>query len=282
VQLIAALPLPTRLVHTDQGAHAASDPLAYLRQNGWLATDRADHPDNNPATLSSAFVQLAYPWPRTRGSSFLPGGLESPDGVLAGVLARTVLEKGAFRTAAQQPVFEVEDVLPRLRQDQAVPSGDALGASARLADRVSVIARTPSGWRLLSDVTTSSDETYRQACIPRLVGSLVRGAHATGDALVFEPSGPALWGRLRRRFEDLLSGYWREGALAGARAEDAFSVRCDRSTMSQQDLDAGRVITQISFTASFPIQRITVALASHEGSSGPTPAGFAATATGLA
>jgi hypothetical protein len=259
VQLVAALPL-----HGE-----AAEPLALLRQRGWLSDSPLDNPDTNRATLSSAFVQLAWPWLRTAGSARLPGGVESPDGVLAGVLARTVLAHGAFRSAMQQPVLELQDVLPREPQ-------------AGAAGRVSVIGRTPAGWRVLSDVTTSADESYRQACIPRLVGSLLRSARAAGEALLFEPSGEALWARLERRFADLLERYWQEGALAGESADDAFSVRCDRSTMSQQDIDAGRLIAELSFTASFPVQRITVALAANEGGFDAAPPGFAATATGLA
>jgi phage tail sheath protein FI len=112
------------------------------------------------------------------------------------------------------------------------------------------------------------------------VGSLLRTARDAGEAMTFDPSGEPLWGRVRRRFEDLMTGYWLEGALKGERAEEAFEVRCDRSTMSQQDLDAGRVIASVSFAASLPIERIVVSLASNEGGAASAPAGFSATATG--
>lgn len=259
VQLVAAVPL-----HYEQ-----ADPVAYLEKHDWLSSTWRDNPQSNPSTLSSAFVQLAYPWLRTPGAARLPGGLESPDGVLTGVLARTVLQHGAYRSAVQQPVLELQDVFPP-------------GDPAQLAQRVSLIGRTPAGWRVLSDVTTSANETYRHACIPRLIGSLLRTARAAGEALLFEPSGEVLWGRLRRRFEDLLERYWLEGALAGESAAAAYSVRCDRSTITQQDIDAGRVVAELSFTAAFPLQRITVALAANEGGFDVTPPGFSATATELA
>jgi phage tail sheath protein FI len=59
----------------------------------------------------------------------------------------------------------------------------------------------------------------------------------------------------------LLKGFWRVGALAGATPLEAFSVRCDRSTMTQNDLDNGRLVTEITVLPAHSIERITVVLA---------------------
>jgi phage tail sheath protein FI len=134
-----------------------------------------------------------------------------------------------------------------------------------MAERVSTLGQTPRGLVLLSDVTTSLDEGYRPACVNRLVTALVRAARRVGEDLVFEPSGEVLWGRIRERLQRLLAGLFQDGALRGATPTEAFQVRCDRSTMSQNDLDAGRVIVTVQFQASLPIERITVALGLHEG-----------------
>jgi len=58
---------------------------------------------------------------------------------------------------------------------------------------------------------------------------------------VFEPNGEALWARVRTTVTDLLTNEWRSGMLQGATAEQAFFVRCDQSTMTQNDLDNGRL-----------------------------------------
>jgi phage tail sheath protein FI len=55
------------------------------------------------------------------------------------------------------------------------------------------------------------------------------------------------------------------GALGGASPAEAFQVRCDRSTMTQNDIDNGRVIARVEFVAASPIERITVVLAMDEG-----------------
>jgi phage tail sheath protein FI len=53
---------------------------------------------------------------------------------------------------------------------------------------------------------------------------------------------------------------WNQGALEGRTRADAFEVHCDETTMTNADIDAGRVICRIGFTAAYPIERIVVSL----------------------
>jgi phage tail sheath protein FI len=82
-----------------------------------------------------------------------------------------------------------------------------------------------------------------------------------GESAVFQTNGPALWGRVQRFLKNLLTRLWSLNALAGATVQDAFTVRCDRTTMTQNDLDNGRLIAQVTFTAAATIETITVTLA---------------------
>lgn len=140
-----------------------------------------------------------------------------------------------------------------------------LGPSGTLLERVSLLVPTPRGIELGSDVTTSLDESYRPASINRLVSIIVRAARNLGEDFAFESSGDQLWAKLGESLGTLLLGLWRAGALRGATPADAFYVRCDRSTMTQNDIDNGRVIALVQFDAAFPIERITVVLAMDEG-----------------
>src|SRR4030095_15369091 len=60
--------------------------------------------------------------------------------------------------------------------------------------------------------------------------------------VVFETDGEALWANGRSAVEDFLLNQWSTGALAGSKPEHAFFVRCDRTTMTQADIDNGRLI----------------------------------------
>ena len=243
VQCIAAIPVP---------ADVAGDAQ-------WMQT----------ATINTAFVQLVYPWLRTPSSSNLPGGVEAPDGVVAGVLANSALTRGSWRSAIRQPVSGISGVAPVL--DRAVlardltPGGASFRVPLTLRDRVTVVGPVPGGFCLLSDVTTDDDEAYRPANVNRLLNAILRAAREAGMPSVFQNSGPALWNRLRDSLTGLLAGLWADGALAGNSASDAFEVRCDRTTMTQADLDQGHVICRVTFTAASPIVHVTVVLAMDEG-----------------
>jgi phage tail sheath protein FI len=150
-----------------------------------------------------------------------------------------------------------------------------------LPERCSILGPTPDGLRLLSDVTTAGNETYRPAAVNRLVSVIVRAARRLGEDSAFEPSSESTWADVRGRLGELLRALFRTGALQGATAPDAFQVRCDRSTMSQADIDNGRIIAEIEFQAAAPVERLIVVLALDEG--GPVSLiSPPATATGAA
>jgi hypothetical protein len=201
----------------------------------------------------------------------LPEQLESPDGVLAGVLARNALTRGAFRTIAGLDLGDVYDALPVLsdsERQRLLPTTPRPGDRARsVVERVSLLGPTPDGWQVLSDVTTSRNESDRPAPLRRLCALLVREARQLGEQLVFEAGSERLWARLREHFRKVLAGLLQAGALRGARPEDAFDVHCDRSTMTQNDIDNGRIVAQIHVNGAPPIEQITVVLAMDEGGS---------------
>jgi hypothetical protein len=264
VQLVEAVPIP------EPGSAAERSLLPLLSM---LAEDGvAKVPGSRANGLASAFVQLVFPWVRTAGSANLPEQLENPAGVLAGVLAGNALGRGAFHSAAGLGLADVTGVFPVVGPGQLMTEIDDpdLGqAGARgthtLLERVSIVGPTPDGLQVLSDVTTSLDETYRPASVNRLVSIIVRAARLLGEEIAFESSGEPLWAQLRNSLNSLLLGLLQDGALHGTSPEQAFSVRCDRSTMTQNDLDGGRVVAEIQFDAAAPIEQITVVLALNEG-----------------
>jgi phage tail sheath protein FI len=80
-------------------------------------------------------------------------------------------------------------------------------------------------------------------------------AGALVDSLTGEPNGEALWETVRRRVADeILFPLWREGRLLGSRPEEAFFVRCDRTTMTQADVDAGRLVALVGFAEARPAE----------------------------
>ena len=209
------------------------------------------------AAPATAFLQLAYPWVRTPGSGALPEQLEPPEGAFTGILARNALVDGTYSSAANFHVADLFDVEPVLDRHEREAN--------RLAERVSLIGRTPMGLRLLSDVTMSLDESYRPGSTSRLIATIVRAARRLGEEVVFDASGPRLWGEIRNRLDAMMRGLYHAGAFQGASPGDAYQVRCDNSTMTRNDLDNGRVVATVQFSAAAPIDTITVVLVLNEG-----------------
>jgi phage tail sheath protein FI len=72
--------------------------------------------------------------------------------------------------------------------------------------------------------------------------------------VVFEPNNEATWANVRHTITDFLFNVWKQGALMGTKPEEAFFVRCDRSTMTQNDLDNGRLVCQIGVAPATPAE----------------------------
>jgi hypothetical protein len=259
VQFVAAVPLPAA------GAEGESNLLTILPWPG-RTNERGVRDDRRDA---AAFVQLVYPWTVTPGSARLPGNVEPADGVLAGVLARNALTRGTFRTGAGLSLGDVYDLVPIVRTDQLTKT-DRRDTADRwegytLPQRVSVLGPTPHGLEVMSDVTSSTSPTYRPGSVNRLVSLIARAARELGEESIFEPSGERLWAEVRRRMNAFLTGLLQRGALRGAAPAEAFNVRCDRSVMTQADLDAGRVLAEVRFAPAATVERITVVFAAQTG-----------------
>ena len=269
VQYVAAFPLPQ-----EQGAAAhAENELTDEMSQDVHAVMKQVMPETPPpggnvvmGNISSAFLQLAYPWLKTSGSGVLLESLEPADGVLTGMLARNALTRGTFTSATKIAPAELYDVWPDLPAQEYKSSETALkwapgSPQKALIERMSLFGMTPAGWALKSDVTAYPGETYRSAPVNRLVSVIYRAARHMGEAMVFRVNGPALWGRVTRFLQNLMTRLWHLHALDGDSVDQAFGVRCDRSTMTQNDLDNGRMVAEVTFTAPAMVETIRVQMA---------------------
>ena len=77
--------------------------------------------------------------------------------------------------------------------------------------------------------------------IRRYLARLKRSLRNATKWAVFEPNDQTLWAKVRSTIEVLLLEEWKSGSLVGTKPDQAFFVRCDRTTMTQNDLDSGRL-----------------------------------------
>lgn len=250
VQVIAAVPRPDERLEVRDLRTYLDQILDSSGRSAGLSTSL------DAGGFSTAFLQLAYPWLTTELSGRLPGGIEPPDAALAGVIAGGALARGCYRSVGGQPVRGVIAQAPRLASHEVGDPADR----ASLGGRVSLIGPTPGGVQVLSDVTTSLDPTFRIAHANRTVSAVVRILRQLGEEYAFAPSNEATWSTLRARVRDVLREFWLDGALRGDSEAAAFAVRCDRTTMTQDDVDAGRLVVVVEIAVAVSIQRINVVL----------------------
>jgi uncharacterized protein len=111
-----------------------------------------------------------------------------------------------------------------------------------------IVGRLPVGLGSVVPVVTRPTEP-RQLLV-YLEHSISIGLQWT----VFEANSSQLWAEVRGRVTDFLTTQWHEGALVGATPAEAFFVRCDASTMTQNDLDNGRLVVVVGVAPTYPAE----------------------------
>ncbi len=204
------------------------------------------------ARLDSKYAALYYPWvrvldPVTRQEINLP-----PSGFIAGIYARNDINRAVYKAPANEVInlaLGFEQLINKSKQDILNP--ESINCLRFFEGRGMLVW----GARLIS-----SDPEWKYVNLRRYFAYLERSIDRGTQWAVFEPNGEALWANVRRTIEDFLFNEWQSGALLGEKPEKAFFVKCDRTTMTQNDLDNGRLICLIGIAplkpAEFVIFRI--------------------------
>lgn len=206
------------------------------------------------ARFDSAYAAAYTPWLVVHGlgpASDRPR-LVPPSAVAAGIVADVELRDGIAHGPAgtiAARVVAVEQRLTSAEQDELHLAG------------INVFALERDGVRLTAARTMTSDSQWRQLSVRRLVTMIGRALRAQMAWTVFEPAGQTLRSELRH----VLDGFMRElharGALAGARPQDGYFVRCDNSNNPPPSVDAGRLVVDVGVAPVEPLEYIVLRLA---------------------
>jgi hypothetical protein len=140
---------------------------------------------------------------------------------------------------------------------------------------VNVIRAFPGrGIRIWGARTLSSDTLWKYINVRRLFIYLEESIHEGTQWVVFEPNNEKLWARVIATVTAFLTRAWRDGALMGAKPEEAFFVKCDRTTMTQVDIDNLRLICIIGGAPVKPAEFVIFRIAQWPGGSSVTASEF--------
>lgn len=211
----------------------------------------------------SSYAGFYAPWirvfdPRTSGTHLVP-----PIGHVAGIYARVDVERGVHKAPANEVVRGMVTAninATRRPLEFTFGKGEQDILNPRNVNIIRDFRADRRGIRVYGGRTMSSDATWRYVNVRRLLLFIEESIDEGTQWVVFEPNDEPLWARVRQSVRNFLLLTWRSGALQGPKEEDAFFVKCDRSTMTQADIDAGRLICQIGVApvkpAEFVIFRI--------------------------
>lgn len=191
-------------------------------------------------------LALYYPWvvigdPRAIVTTITV----PPAGFIAGVYANTDVQRGVHKPPANEPVIgalRFAQDINRFQQELLNPNG--INCLRSFAGR---------GHRVWGGRTLSSDPEWKYVNVRRYFLYLERSIEKSTQWVVFEPNGEQLWDNVRATVESFLYNEWRNGRLLGS-DKTAFFVRCDRGTMTQNDIDNGRLVCEIGVAALKPAE----------------------------
>ena len=198
------------------------------------------------ARYDSKYAALYYPWIRVLDPLSQREISVPPSGFVAGIYARNDVNRAVYKAPANEVVnlaIGFEQFLNKGQQETLNPEG--INCFRFFEGR---------GMRLWGARTISSDPEWKYVNLRRYFAYVERSIDKGTQWAVFEPNGEQLWANVRRTIEDFLLNEWQNGALLGDKPEKAYFVKCDRSTMSQNDLDNGRLICLVGLAALKPAE----------------------------
>jgi len=192
-------------------------------------------------------LALYYPWVVMSDPTGASNEITvPPGGFIAGVYAGTDVTRGVHKSPANEIVvgaLRFAQEINQFQQELLNPNG--INCLRSFAGR---------GHRVWGGRTLSSDPEWKYINVRRFFLYLERSIEKSTQWVVFEPNGDLLWRNVRNTIENFLYNEWFNGRLLGSKASEAYFVRCDRSTMTQADLDEGRLVCEIGVAALKPAE----------------------------
>lgn len=186
--------------------------------------------------FDSMHAAIYYPW------VFVSNGegeelLLPPSGFICGIYARTDIQRGVYKTPANELLrgaLNFERDVTHNEQEKLNPEG--INCLRFFEGR---------GYRVWGGRTLSSDPEWKYVNVRRFSNYLQASIKRGTQWAELVSNSEILWANIQQTISDFLFNEWRKGSLVGSKLEEAFFVKCDRSTMAQHDIDNGRVVCLI-------------------------------------
>lgn len=235
---------------TDRRAFLIADPPAGKTQSNiaaWVTNAKSTY-----AAMYFPQVRVADPLDAMRLRSI------APSGTLAGIYARTDATRGVWKAPAGtdallRGVIELAQTLNDTEQGLLNPKGVNVLRGFPAQGRVVWGARTTMG----ADGDASE---YKYIPIRRLALFIEESLYRGTQWVVFEPNDEPLYAQIRLNVGAFLNGLFRQGAFQGSTPRDAYFVKCDRETTTQNDRNLGIVNILVGFAPLKPAEFVVISI----------------------
>jgi hypothetical protein len=200
-------------------------------------------------------------FPRLRKRDPLRGGQVDtfpPCGAVAGVMARTDVERGVWKAPAgiAAGIAGAEELTVKLSDPE---NGLLNPVAVNCLRSFPVVGRVVWGSRTLKGSDQLSDD-YKYIPVRRLALYIEESLYRGTQWVVFEPNDEPLWAQIRLAVGSFMQRLFRQGAFQGASPRDAYFVRCDGETTTQDDINRGIVNIVVGFAPLQPAEFVIISI----------------------
>jgi hypothetical protein len=247
---------------------AHNGPLETVQQQKETVQQQKDYLSQSGGDREQgSYGALYFPWLTVESAEGKPTKAIPPCGHIAGTYARSDRTFGVHWAPANHSLDGVLDLTVNLSDgEQASLNPDTqVGVNCIRAFR-------GRGIRAWGACTLSQDPKWQHINVRRLFITVSRWIQLHLADAVFEPNGFALWMRMERELSIYCESLWRQGALQGTTAKEAFYVQCDANTNPPSLREVGQVCVELGLAPTIPSEFIRVSLVHGESGVTLTPA----------
>lgn len=217
-----------------------------------------DDPDADALGISPDANAALY-FPRIKAPDSLQEGRLGtfvPSGAIAGLIARTDAQRGVWKAPAgiEASLSGVPDLAVNLtdaENGELNPKGINCLRIFKGVGRVAWGARTMRGSDILAD-------QWKYLPVRRLALYLEESLYRGSQWVVFEPNDEPLWAQIRLNFGAFMHNLFRQGAFQGTSPKEAYLVKCDSETTTQNDINQGIVNIVVGFAPLKPAEFVII------------------------
>ncbi len=213
--------------------------------------------------IGVATDHAAFYWPRITVSS--GGALRNidPSGAMAGVMARTDVRRGVWKAPAglEANLLGVRGV------EYAMSDGENGLINPKAVNAIRAFPNGVVSWgaRTMVGFDNSGNDDYKYVPVRRLALYIEESLYRGLKWAVFEPNDAPLWRQLGQAAGAFMNNLFRLGAFAGQKKADAYFVKCDAETTTQNDINLGIVNVVIGFAPLKPAEFVVITLQQQAG-----------------